>query len=188
LDEIRASHGDLDRFLTEVFDQLGTLCAELVEEADSHVARLQSCPETTQTRGEDSTTHEALQEQLRQMTAHQALMEEERRELETELEAVRGRAAEMAESLAEHKRLLGQQQAEWAGEFRRIRSLLEGFPNRLAEVLPAVRAVERTVEREPVVRAPAPHAAKAGDPALDSVVAQFEVLQRDMARRRAGSL
>ncbi len=188
MEEIRASHDDLDRFLTNVFDQLGSLCAELVEHADSRLAESQNRPATTKPAAEDAATRDALQQQLRQMTARQALMEEEKKELEAELETVRSRAAEMADSLTEHKRLLGQQQTEWAGEFRRIRSLLEGFPNRLAEVMPSAREVDQPMEREPVMRAATPHAAKANDPALESVVAQFEMLQRDMARRRAGSL
>jgi hypothetical protein len=114
------------------------------------------------------------------MALQQALRERERAELEAELEAVRGRAAEMAESLAEQKRLLAQQQVEWAREFKRMRCLLEGMSGQLAEGI----AGAGVGISEPAPSAACPAAPPAGDPVLDSVLAQFAMLQKDVARRR----
>jgi len=137
--------------------------------------------QSVQAQLENRAADEDLQQRLQQMAQQQALLERERAELEAELEAVRGRAAEMAESLAEQKRLLAQQQVEWAREFNRMRCLLEGMSGRLAEGLAG--AVAGNVEPAPGA---APAAAPpAGDPVLDSVLAQFAMLQKDVARRRA---
>ncbi|MFZ5832912.1 MAG: hypothetical protein ACOY3P_22725 [Planctomycetota bacterium] len=120
----------------------------------------------------------ALREQLQEMSQKHAQTERERMELELELEAVRGRAAALTESLADQKRLLAQQQTAW-GDFQRMMRLLEGMSDRAASAPQADDAFN-----EPnVIPVPTKHAA---DPVLDSVVAQFEMLRKDVARRKAG--
>jgi chromosome segregation ATPase len=104
----------------------------------------------------------------------------ERLALETELESLRCRAAELAEALEEQKRQAGQQQTQWVAELRQQRALLTVLASRLTEQkLAAVQApaggrgaARLEGEGEP-------------DPALASVMAQFEILQQDVARRRS---
>ncbi|OHB70407.1 MAG: hypothetical protein A2V70_16705 [Planctomycetes bacterium RBG_13_63_9] len=119
------------------------------------------------------------------MEQQQSLLEQERRMLESELETVRNRAAEMAESLADQKRLSAQQQSQWADELKRMRRLLESMSVRLAEAEIA-QSNARSEPRGPASGGSDGHvASEEDDAALDSVVAQFEILQKDLARRRA---
>ena len=90
--------------------------------------------------------------------------------LEAELEAMRRRAAEQVEALSEQKRLAGQQQAELAGELKRMRSLLE--------------ALGSQVRGEPAAAGGSAKAAAGRKLRAGSVLAQFEMLQRDMHLRR----
>lgn len=131
----------------------------------------------------DASAYRELQQQMQQMTQQQAALEQERKGLEAELEAVRGRAAELADALAEQKRLLAQQQAAWAEEFKRIRLLLEVMGGRLSEGIHAINPAKP----EPVRKVAPATTAAAGDPVLESVMAQFEILQKDVARRRAAT-
>lgn len=131
----------------------------------------------------DQAAYRELQQQLQHMIEQQAALEQERKGLETELEAVRGRAAELADALAEQKRVLAQQQAAWAEEFKRIRLLLEVMGGRLSEGIHAINPAKP----EPTRKVAAAATAAAGDPVLESVMAQFEILQKDVARRRAAT-
>ena len=115
---------------------------------------------------------------MQEMQQQHGQVEQERRLLESELEAVRNRAVEMAEMLDEQKRQATQQQGQWTDELKRMRRLLEDMSVRTVRDEPVV-----PVEQQPVPRQPAPR--RAADPALDSVMAQFEMLQKDLARRRA---
>ena len=124
-----------------------------------------------------------LRQQLQEMTTQQAALDQERASLEIELESVRGRAAELAESLADEKRQTRRHQEEFAEELKRMRGLLELMSYRISETAPAPAT--------PVQATPTTAGAAAGttadngaDPVLDSVMAQFEMLQRDLARRR----
>jgi septal ring factor EnvC (AmiA/AmiB activator) len=181
LAEIHASHRDCEQFFAEVFEQFDLLSGELGARAQQ-VA--QSALQDRRQESAADSRRAQLQEQIQQMTRQQALLEQERTQLESELEAVRNRAAETAELLAEQKRLSVQQQSVWADELKRLRCLLEGMSRRLAEVLPAADAPRPEAGRKGAVQ----HVPKAAaDPALDSVVAQFEILQKDLARRRASA-
>jgi len=124
-----------------------------------------------------------LQQKHAELKQHHARLEQERTLLEGELETVRNRAAEMAESLAEQKRGLARQQTQWADELKQMRRLMEALSRRLSETPPAPAAA-------PQPAAPSASGAEAGhssddDPVLDSVMAQFQMLQQDLARRRA---
>jgi predicted nucleic acid-binding Zn-ribbon protein len=131
----------------------------------------------------DQDAYRALQQQMQQMVQQQATVEQERKGLEAELEAVRGRAAELADALAEQKRQLAQQQAAWTEEFKRIRLLLEVMGGRLSEGIHAINPAKP----EPARKVAPAAAVAAGDPVLESVMAQFEILQKDVARRRAAT-
>lgn len=104
----------------------------------------------------------------------QAAWEQDRTKLEVELEAERQRNAEQDKTLAEQRRLAEQQQAELAGELKRMRSLLEILSNHMNQPLAAGTADgnQATPSSE--------------SSALESMLAQFEMLQRDLAQRRAG--
>ena len=111
-----------------------------------------------------------LAEILEHTRQQQAEWLQQRATLETELDAMRRRTAEQAQALNEQKRLAGQQQAELAGELKRMRSLLE--------------ALGSQVRGGPV--APGDTTPQPVDSAvLGSVLAQFEMLQRDITFRRA---
>ena len=139
-----------------------------------------------------------FQEQLRQLERQQGMLEQEKQLLESELESVRNRAVEMANTLAEQKREAAQQQNQWADEIKRMRRLLEDVSHRLADAVPAATGSAAASAAPPPTAAAAsaasaPYAATAAnkaapsgeDPVLESVLAQFEMLQRDLARRRA---
>jgi len=126
---------------------------------------------------ESGTSDAALQGQLREWERQRAAWERERGVLENELETVRARAAESAELLAQQKRQMAEQQAQWMEELKRMRRLLEAMARRLCE------PDEASATHVPQ-RAAAGAGEPAGDPVLDSVMAQFERLQKDLVRRR----
>jgi chromosome segregation ATPase len=95
---------------------------------------------------------------------------QQRAALEVELDALRRRTAEQVEALSEQKRLAGQQQAELAGELKRMRSLLE--------------AMGSQVRGGPAAADESPKPQPDENSVLGSVLAQFEMLQRDMNLRR----
>jgi hypothetical protein len=95
---------------------------------------------------------------------------QQRTVLEGELETMRRRAAEQTEALSEQKRIAGLQQAELAGELKRLRSLMENLTGQVrAEQVPAGENSKATPSE---------------DSMLKSVMAQFEMLQRDITFRR----
>ncbi len=95
---------------------------------------------------------------------------QQRAALEAELDAARRRAAEQAEALHEQKRSADLQQAELGGELKRMQSLLEVLAGQ--------------IRGEPVV--PGQSTKPRVDSAmLGSVLAEFELLQRDVPSRRA---
>ena len=103
-------------------------------------------------------------------------MQHEREMLEAELETVRRRVVEMAETAASEKQRNSQERTEWSKEFKQLRKLLE------------VQAKSPAPKSAAPVEAPAPVAQtvpSGGDPILESVMAQFDMLQKDIARRRS---
>lgn len=97
--------------------------------------------------------------------------------LEAELETLRQRAADLMGTLEEQKRAAAQQN-QLGEELRRQRQMLELLLQRTAE-LESIAAENKTREKV---------AAGSEDSALSSVLSQFEVLQKDIARRRSKTL
>ena len=97
--------------------------------------------------------------------------------LEAELETLRQRAADLMGTLEEQK-LAAAQQNQLGEELRRQRQMLELLLQRTAE-LESIAAENKTREKV---------AAGSEDSALSSVLSQFEVLQKDIARRRSKTL
>jgi chromosome segregation ATPase len=104
----------------------------------------------------------------------------ERSELETELEVVRSRAAELQDIVDTQRRELGEARAEMSSELKELRRLVEQQASLLARnsgpmpTIPAPRDVEDPEAKDP----------PADDPVMNSVAAQFAKLQKDMALRR----
>jgi chromosome segregation ATPase len=126
----------------------------------------------------------ALEEQVRRQAEDLSQVQQERATLERELEIVRHHAAELSETLSQQGRQMLEERERWSDELKRIRRVLENVAQRqlaqpAAEPRPAVAAVDVPTGAE---RTPADE--PAGDPVLDSVITQFETLQKDLARRR----
>jgi len=179
LDEIRQERAELRDTQEAVGNQLARLAAVAAELAE--VQKERPAEGTTPV---DDGRHEQLLEKAR---SQKIKWEKERAVLEAELEAVRNRAAEMSESLVEQKRLAGQQQTEWNDELKRMRCVLEDVSRQVSQKEPPAGPVGAKPQPPPVPiplaveETPATHE----DAALSSVMAQFEMLQRDLARRRA---
>ncbi len=120
--------------------------------------------------------------------------------METELETVRQRCEELSETVAEQKRQLTDERAEWTAEFRQLRKILDKQSQLLAqrvESAPGIPTTTTTINF-PHMAAAATAAANGGvavatappqqpgsiDPVLGSVMNQFQMLQKDAARRR----
>lgn len=113
--------------------------------------------------------------------AHLAELERERIELESELELVRTRATELQETVHQQKRELVDQRAELSSELRLLRELIEQLGDRWTENSGSFSESSLAV---PASRAPATTEAPPADPVINSVMAQFARLQKDVAQRR----
>jgi hypothetical protein len=112
---------------------------------------------------------EALEAARRQ----EAAWRQDRAELESKLEAERQRNAQQNDSLAEQRRLAAAQQGELAGELKRMRSLLELLSNHMSQPVGANAATGQAA------------AAVSEEDSLTSMLAQFQILQRDLSQRKA---
>ena len=88
----------------------------------------------------------------------------------------------LVESLEEQKRQASQQQAQWVAELRQQRALLTTLASRLTEQ--KLAAVQSPASPRGAARS---EGDGESDPALASVMAQFEILQKDVARRRGAT-
>jgi chromosome segregation ATPase len=166
LEQLRAGHDQCERFLNGLFDPLESLLAVAGRQA-------QASPDA----GAAAQSEQRVLEAERQ----RASLEQERAVLETELETLRQRVAELTQTIDQQKRALAEQQARWSEELRPIRRLMEMIAKRLAksDASPPAETSSGASGAE------ADKAAPVGDPVLESVLAQFEMLQRDVSRRRA---
>jgi DNA repair exonuclease SbcCD ATPase subunit len=206
IDDFRSSHDECNEFFGGVFDELQSLSLELfarhkclelnngrkatadpslaacreevrhaveqiqqvAESVEGQVSRLTTVAnEMAQSRG-NSSSDAQMAAVLEAMRWQQADWIQQRAALEAEIETLRSRAAEQTEALHEQKRVASRQQAELTGELKRMRSLLEALAGQ--------------------VRGDPPPAAEGKRPPVDammlsSVLAQFQMLQRDAASR-----
>jgi chromosome segregation ATPase len=127
----------------------------------------------------------AMEERLLRMEEERSQSDRERAALESELETLRTRNAEMACLLDRQKSQATEERTQWGDEIRRLRQVME--------LMSAGRSGSRAREAgaappAAVPPSPAPAGSTAAkDSALDSVIAQFELLQKDAARRRKRS-
>ncbi|TWT29470.1 coiled-coil domain-containing protein [Blastopirellula retiformator] len=108
-------------------------------------------------------------------------------ELEDELARVRNRAAELTATVDRQQREIAAERAEWSTELKSMRTMLERQSGAIAtrpappdESLSSTSVGTNTVVRESTQSRP-----MGGDNVVDSVMAQFAKLQRDINRRRA---
>lgn len=125
---------------------------------------------------EESGAVSKLRDRLEQLEQERLGWTEERAVLETELDAVRTRTAELADTLDEEQQRAAGERRDWAEELRQMRELLQSLSDRTTGPAPALAT--------PDVAAEPPERDDSQDPVLDSVMAQFEILQKDLARRR----
>jgi len=172
-------HSDLSLRIETILQQMSAV-AQSSEQCRAAVVDLRTPPE-------DPDSTESLRQQMAALDAEKRQAEQERREVENELEGLRNRAAELVETLARQQANQAQQESEWGEELRRMRQLLEEVSQRLVEAaLPCSPAQEKKDRPAPSGSPQAPAMETLhGDPVLDSVMAQFEMLQRDIAKRRA---
>lgn len=113
---------------------------------------------------------------------HVSELEQERAALEAELELVRGRAAELYDALAQERRVLAEHRTETNNELKQLRRIVEKQAELLAERVAAPPAM-RDIPVDNVDDGPIDTSA-ASDPVINSVMAQFAKLQKDVAQRR----
>jgi chromosome segregation ATPase len=201
LSEVQRERAILDQSLTAAREQIGRLVDTTAELAAVR-GELADARSQLLARNASHADGAELERQL-------AERDRERELLETELETVRRRVVEMAESAAAEKRQFAAERAEWSDEIKQLRKSIERQlpapgtppihgPASAHEASPMHRGASMHVPVPPPVAPPGspaipprPLAAVAvvaeGDPLLDSVVAQFDLLQKDMARRRSGT-
>ncbi len=132
--------------------------------------------------GSESSRDPEIHERLERLEQERLDWARERAALETELDAVRNRAAELSDTLEDERQRANGDRKDWAGEMRQMRELLQTLSER-----PAVAASEAagSTPATPVPAGEQPvEQQDTQDPVLDSVMAQFEILQKDLARRR----
>ena len=117
--------------------------------------------------------HQEVQQRLEQIEQQQAALHDLRDTIETKLETVGSHAGELGQLLAEQKQWAGRQDDRWTGELTELRALLGRLAERLAE------APAAPPPPEPL---PAEQPAHNGDPMLESVASQFELLRRNQGR------
>ncbi len=182
--------------------QLQAVVAKLEEQRDDLKQRLDVCRDelarradateqlaSTQTQlSESRKTILELQEQIDQLDKEvsNSDSDHERVALETELEMVRRRAAELSEALAEQKDQLTHQQALWSVELKNLRQIIDTQAGGWSR-----QTVERTAASEQTVASPAPQRESPpppAEPVVDSIMEQFAKLQKDVAQRRKRKL
>jgi chromosome segregation ATPase len=143
------------------------------ESIQEHLQRLASISADPAAAQSLSNHDEQLSQVLEANRQQQAAWQQDRAGLEAKLEAERQRSVQQNEALAAQRQLAARQQAELAGELKRMRSLLEVLSIHMNRPFGAnTDGDNQTPSSE--------------NAAVESVLAQFEMLQRDLAERRAG--
>lgn len=185
---LRAGHESLDLFVAQLFSGLESMRERL----DQHDRRIKEERRRIAEEREKLAAERAQWQAQKQHGASEAPdsrllteLEQERGMLEEELETVRRRCEELAQTVADQKRQLTEERAEWTAEFRQLRKILDKQSQILVE-----RVEQNQVAPLGVVAGPSDNvnggAAQRGgvDPVLGSVISQFQLLQKDAARRR----
>jgi predicted nucleic acid-binding Zn-ribbon protein len=188
LSQLEAVRQDVLSTRTELGDALGRVSVVSADGNGSGVAPQQMQDLQTQL--------DLLRQEQRTLEKSHAEVLRERDRLEGELELVRTRACELQEVVAEQQDLLSQQHDDVSDELRQLKSVIESQLTSISRksqpferIVPA--AVDPHVTAPPnvtVAHANAGHAntaeAPPADPVVNSVMAQFARLQKDVALRR----
>lgn len=181
---------DLEHYLDELFSELDRFREQFRgEELQLREERLKLVELRTKLaydRADWEADHLDSNRDLLQQT-HE--LQRERTELELELESVRQRSAELTDQLGEQKRNLAQERESWTNEFRQLRHTLEKQSQLLTQRVEAQNTFAALQPGVAAATAQGTAAAAAAtaqmDPVLGSVMSQFQMLQKDAARRRA---
>jgi predicted nucleic acid-binding Zn-ribbon protein len=186
---LRAGQESLDLFVGQLFSGLESMHERL----DQHDRRLKEERRQIAEQRERLVAERAQWEAHRQQAAGEGTssdqrtleLEQDRRDLEEELETVRARCEELAGTVAEQKRQIAEERAEWTAEFRQLRKILDKQSQLLAQKVEQAHVAQLAVVGAPA--GPAQSSPDRGgiDPVLGSVMSQFQLLQKDAARRRA---
>ena len=151
---LRQEHDALEQHLIEAFDSV----KEIAQELERSRSAGEGAQEATSPRGEDE-----MRQRVRKL-------EDERSELENELETVREHTYQLSETLSETKRLLEHERAQWQEE--RNTMLQSAPPTSDTQSVPdkSTGSDTTTDKRERKV--------------VDSVMAQFEKVQHQHRTRR----
>jgi chromosome segregation ATPase len=186
---LRAGHESLDLFVAQLFSGLESMRERL----DQHDRRIkEERRRITEERDRLSAERDQWHSQKQQSTADApdsarliAELEQERGMLEEELETVRRRCEDLAQTVADQKRQLTEERAEWTAEFRQLRKILDKQSQILVERVEHNQVAPLAVVAAPVDGVNGAAAQRGGvDPVLGSVISQFQLLQKDAARRR----
>lgn len=202
--------GSSDDSLLAVLAQLEAVRQDVLstrtELADA-VGRVSVAPSELNTSGINPQQLHDLHAQLEELRREQRTLEKshdevlrERDRLESELELVRTRACELQEVVAEQQDQLAQQHDDVSDELRQLKAVIE---NQLSSLNRKSQPFERVQPQQPayspsqtMTQPPPPVAANAttsspeaaeappADPVMNSVMAQFARLQKDVAQRR----
>lgn len=183
--ELETRVRELSAELDTARSQIGRLAGAAMELADARAEAAAAKSELAEWRDKASRSEQTVGEAERQRS-HEA--ELERARLEWELESVRNRAAELAEQLTQEKRRVADERAEWTGQLKQLRRTIERQAQLAAEnqsLVGAGVALATGAAAKPANGATCgAHLAARPDPVLESVMSQFEMLQKDLARRR----
>ena len=164
------------RTMREGVEQQRTESLKKQDSIEEHLKRLASSFADLATAQPAAGNDEQLARILETSRQQQANWQQDRAGLEAELEAERQRTARQNEALTEQRRLAAEQQAELAGELKRMRSLMELLLNHMNQPAGGNAGDGKQASSSPE------------NAALESMLAQFEMLQHDLAQRRAGGL
>ena len=184
LSQIEAVRQDVLSTRTELADAVGRVAVAPAEVGNSGASPQQLADVLAQL--------ESLRQEQRSLEKSHTEVLRERDRLESELELVRTRACELQEVVSEQQDQLAQQHDDVSDELRQLKSVIETQLSSLqrksqpferftapAPQQPAAVAVNVT---QPSTNEPAE--APPSDPVVNSVMAQFARLQKDVAQRR----
>ena len=166
LEEIRACHRESEEFFSDVFDQLGAM-SDALSERQEYVEKT-----ARGRRGEPDAGNGRIEQLLEEARQERAELRGAQQAIREQLTRFAATAAELAEN---------RQQDQSTDELKQMRLLLEQMSDHLRD-----GGSTRGQPPQPKRHDHEDSAPTAADPALDSVMAQFEILQQDIARRRTG--
>ncbi|HLA83565.1 MAG TPA: hypothetical protein VJL29_02120 [Thermoguttaceae bacterium] len=189
--ESKKTEDEVDRWAT-ILGEITQARGELAETR----GEIQRMAEPIETVAQDAPARRAverLQTEINAMRDERDAIRHEQLLLESDLENVRRNAARLAETLDEQKRTAAEQEQYWRGEFRRQCDLVERLTSQWMQTAPVGPGATGTSRTRPetavntVTPSPAGVAesgVSVGNAALESVQAQFELLQEEATRRR----